>query len=229
MSTRRPTIWIFERGIDGFASIWGDWKNWPNQSIAWINEFAAEHGLDWWSQTLTYFSTPLTAGASREHRAAQFARLLRAYSVRDWQIVLVAHSEGAATVLRALPLAGWPNIQSVHLVCGACDSNFNTNNLNWAIRNSKVGRVVCYVSGMDTAMELENTWLGKMAFFLNMKNAPLGLDGPTNVGFGLMGSRVIVEKWPSYGHSDCWNEGGNFESTMLQLVRNSGLGVGQIS
>jgi pimeloyl-ACP methyl ester carboxylesterase len=222
----QPTIWIFERGIDGLASIWGDWKNWPNQAMVWMNQMAAEHGLDWWSQTLTYFAGPLTAGASREHRAAQFSRLIRAYSVPNWQIVLVGHSEGTATILRALKLAGWPAVQSLHLLCGACSSNFEDNGLNWAIKNGRVNNVHCYIAGKDTALELENTLLGKMALFLDLKDSPLGLDGPTNVAFGMMGTKVFIDRWPGYGHSDCWNDGNNFESTMLQLVENSTLRIG---
>lgn len=196
--------------------------------MVWINKLAAEHGLDWWSQTLSYFAGPLTAGASRKHRAAQFAKLLRAYSVQDWQIVLVAHSEGAATALDALSVAGWPKIQSLHLICAACNSDFNSNGLNWAIKHGSISKVNCYIAGNDSAMQLENTVLGKIAFLLDMKDSPLGLVGPTNVAFGMEGSRVLVDRWPSYGHSDCWNNGDNFESTMLQLVQNSGLFVGQI-
>ena len=216
----KPTIFLFERGINGWASIWGEWKNWPNLAIVWINKFAAKNELNWRAQTLTYFTGPILAGLTRRFRAFQFSKLIRSYSVDDWDIIIVAHSEGTATVLEALRQAGWPKIKVLHLVCGACDSNFARNGLNFALRESKIDRIVCYRAGRDLAMEIEDTTLGLLMFGISWNDLPLGLSGPVNVAGALWGNKVFertLSPWSTYGHSDCW-EKKNLDVTMMNFI-----------
>jgi pimeloyl-ACP methyl ester carboxylesterase len=211
------TIILFERGINGWASLFGDWLNWPNQAITWVHK-----NTDYRAHTLLYFTSALFAGWTRPHRALQFSKLIRQYSVDDWRIILVAHSEGTATAIQAMRLAGWPRIESVHLVCGACDSNFERNGLNYALVTNKIGKVFCYTAEKDFAMRLEDTMLGLLMFGISWNDCPLGMSGPKNVRPRFLDEGRVTEKhWPAYGHSDCWLSD-NFESTMRQFIPTSG-------
>lgn len=207
------TVYIFERGILGWQSIFGDWGQWPNQAVAWIHQHTPHK-----AQTLTYFTGPILAGATRQWRAKQFAKLIQAYA--GWKIVLVCHSEGTATGLRALKMRGCPSVAVVHLICGAADSDFSANGLNreLAVEDS-VGKAIVYIAGKDKAMKLEDSCIGSLFFGLQTAGQPLGLNGPTNVS-AAAAARVEVIRWPDSGHSACW-EPHNFEYTMRQILSNT--------
>lgn len=207
------TIWFFERGIEGWSSITGDYHgNWTNLACTWINK-----NTDFKSQCLNYFTTPFTAALTRHHRALNLSRLIREYSVQDWEINIAAHSEGTATVLLALKMAGWPKVNRLHLLCGACDSNFERNGLNFALRTGKIAKVICYRANRDTAMKIEDTFIGLCLFGISWNDLPLGLSGPMNVGLGLLGNKLSIVEWPNYGHSTCFLPA-NFERTMQALL-----------
>lgn len=208
------TIYLFERGILGWQSLFGDWKNWPNQACAWINQNTPHK-----SQTLTYFIGPILAGLTRRWRARNFAKLIQQYRGSDWKKIIIAHSEGTATVLLALKLAGWPAIEELHLVCGAADADFNANGLNMALASGKIGRVHVYVAGQDAAMRLEDTYAGSLCFGLQTGGQPLGLKGPENAS-PTAWARTRVHHWHAYGHSTCWRPR-KFNETMEQLTASS--------
>ncbi len=203
------TVYIFERGILGWESLFGQWKQWPNQAVAWINRNTPHK-----AQTLTYFCGPILAAATRGFRARQFAKLIKAYA--GDRIIMACHSEGTATGLRALDIAGWPRIEELHLICGAADSDFDANGLNDAIARNRIGKVIVYVAGRDDAMKLEDTYVGSLCFGLQTAGQPLGLKGPTNMRPDVARS-VTVKAWKNYGHSTCWTRA-YFDWTMGEIV-----------
>jgi hypothetical protein len=206
------TIYIFERGILGWQSIFGDWANWPNQAISWIHKNTPHK-----AQTLTYFTGPILAGITRSHRANQFAKLLTEYKDDGWRIVLVAHSEGTATSLLALQIADSIIIDELHLICGACNSDCGENGLNLAVAMDRVKHISIYVAGKDSAMKLEDTYIGSACFGLQCGGTPMGLNGPENVTQETT-QRTNLIRWSDYGHSDCWLPE-NFEATMRRITR----------
>jgi len=209
ITTDMKTVFIFERGIMGWESVFGNWKNWPNQAIVWM--FKRDRTP---SQTLTYFTGPILAGVTRHWRAKQFAKLIKQYE--GWRIVLVAHSEGTATGLLAWKLAGYPLIDEVHLIAGACNSDCDRNGINHAVKHARINKLYSYVAGRDMAMRLEDTYVGSLCFGLQCGGTPMGLDGPKNMTPET--SRVMtVKRWPRYGHSDCFLPH-NFDSTMLEII-----------
>lgn len=107
-------------------------------------------------------------------------------------------------------MAGWPKIESVHMVCGACDADFSSNGLNSALLSGKIVKVYVYNACNDMAMKWENFLFGKLLF--GIKTAPLGLIGPQRVGC-LPNEKLQVIWWPRFGHSTCWDSD-HFESTM---------------
>lgn len=203
------TIYIFERGIMGWESIVGDWKNWPNQAIVWTFKNTLHS-----AQTLTYFTGPILAGITRHWRANQFAKLLQQYA--GWRIRGVAHSEGTATWLLAWRLAGHPPVDELHLICGACNSDCDLNGINRAVKLGRVRKLVSYVAERDGAMKLEDTYIGSACFGLQCGGTPMGLKGPENMTPETQ-RLMTVKRWKRFGHSDCFLRH-NFDSTMSEVV-----------
>ena len=199
----------------------GGWHDWPNQACVWVNTNPVLKNT--YAATLLYFTTPWFAGLTRHRRALSLSKLIRAYSVKDWRIVIVAHSEGTATALLALRLAGWPKVHALHLLSGACDANFERNGLNFAMHCEKVEKVFCYGEEKDSAMKLENSWIGKLCFLINLKDASLGLVKEDVDGFRLARNvsasqrGKVTERFAPDGHSD-WFLPSNFDNTMQHCV-----------
>lgn len=204
------TVVIFERGIMGWESCVGEWAgNWPNEAVAWVHK-----NTSYKAQTLTYFTGPVLAGVTRHWRAKQFCHLIDAY--KGWRILGVCHSEGTATFLAALKLCGYPPIDELHLVCGACNSDYQENGLNIAIAMNRVEKVTVYIAEKDRAMRLENSYVGAVLFGLQTGGQPMGLSGPTNMT-PEAARRTTIKRWRTYGHSDCWLQR-NFHKTMQEIV-----------
>lgn len=204
------TIFLFEHGINSVPS---DWRDWTNRAIEYINT-----STPYKADSLEYFATALNVRCEKG-RTLSFAKKLRAYSVDDWNIIGVAHSNGTRIWTGGWKLAGWPRIKTLHLVCGACDSNFERLGINSALYSGKVSEIFAYTAGKDWAMKIENTLLGR--FLFDLSNQPLGLVGPQMVR-DTVRQRVrwvTGGKWKEYGHSDCWLPE-NFESTMKCFLPN---------
>ena len=100
---------------------------------------------------------------------------------------------------------GWPRIEELHLISGACESDFNKNGLN---ENAlSIGKLSVYVAGKDKAMKLADSFFGRLLGY-----GALGKVGPKNM------SRVVnvIEK-PSFGHSS-WFSGENINDTMKLIT-----------
>lgn len=203
------TIYIAERGVLGWETIFGEWKQWPNLSVAWWHNNTPHK-----AQTLTYFIGPILAGLTRRWRAKQFCKLLAQYE--GWRIILVAHSEGTATGLLALKLAHYPPVEEIHLVCGACNADYGRNGLNHAVALNRAKKIFIYIAGKDKAMKLEDTYLGSLCFGLQCGGTPMGLRGPENMT-PEAARRTTIRKWPTFGHSDCFTPF-HFDDTMLEIT-----------
>ena len=201
------TVWFIVRGVAGVPGDMLEWEMKVRDQIIQSTERPAV--------AISYGTTPLTVWMRRKWRALRLAHVLRGYTARDWRIHVIAHSEGTVAILDALRLLGWPRVEALHLVCGACDSDFNRNGLNWALRTGGVGHVQVYIAGEDHAMKWEDLVLGKLLFGIPERSRPLGLNGPRNVD-GEYSTKVKIHRespWDNWGHSTCW-EGRNLDKTV---------------
>jgi hypothetical protein len=204
-------ICFFIRGISGQ----------PDDFLEW-EQRAADHCIITFgipARAISYHTDFWSVWMRRRFRAQRFAKVLRQYSIRDYRITIVAHSEGTVVSLDGVRLAGWPRVEQVHLICGACDSDFERSGLNRTLRAGQIGRVTCYTAGRDWAMRFENLILGRALFGISGGSWPLGLVGPRNVSQMVAGRVVEVTDppWKYYGHSTCFG-GENFEKTMRQIL-----------
>jgi hypothetical protein len=200
------TIFLLVPGICDWRSIWGG-RGWETQAALQINR-----DTDFKAMPFRY-----AVGAIGEHffnrdLALEFSRWLRYYSIHDWTINIIAHSNGTIVATKGLRMTGWPKVKSLHLVAGACDSDFEVLGLNEAIKTRHIQSVVVWRGGKDMAMRIEDTILGKWLFGIRTRSAPLGLVGAFRAAFDIP---EVFE--PDYGHSD-WFLKRNWDKTMGLLL-----------
>ena len=185
------------------------WSDWPNRVIPIVNL-----RQDWRAQATFYATTALTVGINEEERVETTADILKAYSgveTHAW-----GHSNGTRVILDGWKAAGCPKLATVHLLCGACDSDFDANGINTGLIGGEIGNVFVYVADCDHAMRIENTFAGRTVFGLPPSHAPLGLAGPKNVAPAVQ-DRVHLFAWTGYDHSTCW-DANHFGSTITQVM-----------
>lgn len=192
--------------INGILTFPGSSKNWTGKAVTW----AHTHNLDFQGEKIEYFCGPIGRAFGQRGRSYKLFRTLSYYAGR--RIVLVGHSNGASVICHMMrDYPNFPHVEHLHLVCGACEADFQKNGLNMLIRERKIDRVTVYVAGNDRALRLAHTWLARFLGY-----GVLGLHGPLQVAAENEAS-VTVVKWPVYGHSDCWAEN-NFDFTMAGFV-----------
>lgn len=197
--TAAKTIYLF---VNGIATWPGAFTNWNKRAVTYTHTHTENR-----AEAFEYFCTPLSRPFREDQRAKHFARAVSEYAGKGWNIICVGHSNGAAVILEGLKDLGWPRVEALHLVCGACEADFEKNGLNGALNCGWVGRVCVYVAGMDDALRLAHTIPGKLLGY-----GTLGLHGPLNVAHDV--EQLVGElRWRYYGHSDCWLPH-NFTKTM---------------
>ena len=198
------TIYVFVNGIMTFP---GQSKNWTGRAVTWtqVTTQAKADKVEYWAGYLSRV-------VGQHKRAYKLYRTLAYY--RGWNIVLVGHSNGADVITDCLQgFYGLAPIQHVHLVCGACESDFARNGLNMALAERRVGEVSIYCAGKDKALKWAHTWLGRLLGY-----GCIGLEGPTRVRPALASRVHVIQRgWEDYGHSDCWGDD-RFDDTMRMIT-----------
>ena len=197
-------LWSVVRGIAGSPSNFTEWEYRARDRIIQTLFIPAI--------AISYATSFATVWRNRGMRAQRYAQILKGYADDNWRLNILAHSEGTVVATDALRLLGWPRVENLHLVCGACDHDFQKLGLNDALRKERIAAIHTWQAGRDTAMQFESLAIGRILFGVHR---PLGLDGPTNVSQQY--AAQVHERWESpwdgYGHSDCWLPQ-NFNRTM---------------
>ncbi len=196
-----PRVHIFVNGILTFP---GSSRNWTGRAVTWTHLNTEAR-----AEKVEYFCGPIGRALGQRERAEKFAATLQHY--QGWQAIAVGHSNGADVILDGLRLAAWPRLEELHLVCGACEADFNTNGLNLALLNDRIGKVFVYIGDRDQALRLAHTLPAQLLGY-----GVLGLHGPRNVRANVR-DRVGELHWPDYGHSDCWHDD-HFAQTMKHFT-----------
>ena len=196
-----PRVYIYVHGILSNAA---DSRVWDHRAVTWTNKFTRHKG-----DNLPYICGPITRAFHQQARIDNLVLLLREYE--GCELVLAAHSNGCAIVLKALADADYPRIRHLHLFNAACQADFQANGLNGALRRGAIGQVSVYMAGQDRALRLVS-WF-RLARLLGY--GTLGLVGPQNVApeARRLTTDVKTGVWKGYGHSSCWSVY-NFDDTM---------------
>jgi len=192
-------IFFIVRGIAGNPNDFDD--EWEFEARDWLIQNTGVPAV-----AVSYTTNFLTVWHRRKNRCQRFAKILHGYTERDFRVNIIAHSEGTVVATDALRFLGWPRVENLHLVCGACDSDFERIGINRALKIGSIEQVHCWIAGKDRAMLWERLVLGKLLFGIPDRSEPLGLVGPRNVNQEF--SDKVIEHWgdpwTTYDHSTCW-------------------------
>lgn len=159
-----------------------------------------------------YFCGPIGRAFHQQRRIDRVKAVLKPYVDGGFDIIADAHSNGTDIVLNALKQMGWPRVEALHLVSGACQADFEKNGLNNALCSRRIGKVYVYVAGKDWPLRIARSWLGHLLGY-----GTLGLRGPLNVSETVT-HQVEVFVRPEFGHGT-WFAPEYFEETMRLLRR----------
>lgn len=185
------------------------WSDFLNRMVPIVNQRG-----DWRGQGVYYATNALTVGANEGERVQTCGNILKSYP--GLELHGMGHSNGTRVILDGWQAAGRPPIATIHLLCGACDADCDSNGINDGLLSGLIGDVFVYVATQDEAMRIENTLAGKALFQLPLGHQPLGLAGPQNVNPAVM-SRIHVIDWTGFGHSTCWDDQ-HFDATVAQIL-----------
>lgn len=193
--------------VPGILTIPGDSRNWSGRAVTFTHTQTERR-----AEKVEYLSGPgFTRNLFQAHRAEKLARTLDHYAPDQWSRRIIGHSNGTDVILDALALRGWPVVDELHLVCAACEADFEKNGLNEALANGLVGRVCVYIGTRDVPLLLAALGIGQYFGF-----GTLGLRGPQKVR-STVADKVGVLTWNDYGHSDCWADA-HFNQTMTHFL-----------
>lgn len=224
-----PSLFIF---VNGILNKPGAHNGWTDRAVSWIHQHT-EHQ----AEKFEYLSGAFTRRFTQKAHAIALQSIINSYRDEETQffgkaprartIHLVGHSNGCDIILRALtPSGGAPmlaRIESVHLIAGACEADFEKNGLNDLLMDGRIQRVVIYVGGRDQAMRAARVsqWL---VGWLGLGFGTMGLSGPKNVDRILtidtpIPEEVAVVREPQFGHSTFFDKA-HFDTTMRKLTFN---------
>lgn len=201
--------------VNGIRVKPGDTRNWNSRAVTWTH---TEKSLtcDSVAEEIEYYSG-IIPWDRRNIRAKRLSGKWRQYAQNGRRVVIGAHSNGNRVALHALRITDprW-KIHELHMICAACDADFNTNGLNAALATGRINRIYVYIAGRDKALPWAHSVVGKIFW----GRTALGLQGPINLCEEYRNTRVfIVDEgyWKEFGHSDCMR-GDNFYETMRMLT-----------
>lgn len=194
-------LFIFWPGINQFPNDSRLWEAWASY---WYTKKGLKNGFGY------YFCTAIMRRFHQSRRINHFCDVFRELTPGPSvpAVRIACHSNGTDIVLKGLAKMGWPFVDQLHLISGACESDFDKNGLNEALRRGSVGKVVVYIAGQDKALAFADTWLGRMIGYGN-----LGKVGPQNADPGFGPDRLNVIRQTMFGHSDWFNDC-NWDMTM---------------
>lgn len=194
--------------IPGILTFPGDASNWSGRAVTFTHALTGGERV---AEKVEYFTTALLRPFGQQSRANKLARTWGFYNSKWWDVRLVGHSNGCDVICDVIRANPHFRASQIHLVCGACSADLESNGINETLRSSRVQEAFIYVAGRDKALRLAQTPIGQFLGY-----GTLGLKGPKNID-PQVARRVQVIEWPEYGHSDCWSDA-NFPATMRYFV-----------
>lgn len=197
----RKRIFLY---ICGIMNLPGASRNWTGRAVTWTHLHSEAR-----AEKCEYFTGPIGRAFGQRERETKLFRTLEYY--QDWDVHLVGHSNGCAVILQGMQRHPYfTPILSLHLVCGACEADFDKNGLNSFLADNRVGHVTVYCAGEDRALRFARFKIAQMIGY-----GGLGFSGPLNVRADVASKVKVVDRspWDWYGHSTCFQDD-RFDGTM---------------
>ena len=215
MNSESRTVYLFLPGINHlktpFQAMRGV-RRFPSKAKTWVNINTPHKGDEF-----IYLAMPITRAFFSRDRARRFASVLTRYLERDFKITVVAHSNGANVLSKALShvplrlLAANP-ISKVVFISSALQGHLTDSTIYSTFRNGGIRFMENWVAGQDKAMAWAKIF-GKIVGY----GSELGRM--TRDEFIVhTGTRGFYKIDSEKGHSS-WFDSESFEATMLDLTR----------
>jgi hypothetical protein len=196
-------VFLFVNGIRTFP---GSSKNWNGRAVtATHNRFCETTER---AEKVEYFTLAVSRPFGQGYRADKLLKVARYYSQpgRNWDKVIVAHSNGADVVLDAMRKSPF-KVEAMHIISGAVDRNCKKNGLAELCASGRIGHLYVWVAKKDSVLGLGGSLFGRLFGY-----GDLGLNGPVNLP---RNTYTLIEQ-ADFGHSD-WFTSQNFIKT-LEIV-----------
>lgn len=191
--------------INGILNNPGESDGWTDRATTWLNLHTEGK-----AEKFEYAAGIVTRRLWQQERAQAIARMCGFYDRAGYAITLIGHSNGCDLIARVLKLVeGDMVIESAHLIAAAADGDDYRFPLGITL-----DRLHLYGSVNDQA--LQQAALSRR------------LLGWAGLGYGSLGllrdawiydnERVSITRRDTYGHSEWFERGENFERTMQLII-----------
>jgi len=197
------TIYIF---INGILNMPSDTDAWTDRAVTWVHIHTGMH-----AEKYEYFSPVMLRRFRQQDRAETLARMIKYY--HDWDVVMVAHSNGCDVVMRTLAILKDKNMKELHFIAPACSRQV-LYQMRLLVDTERLEKFQIFLGGKDRAMKWA-AWSQKILGPFGIGYGDLGGEDPVMVGKIIGEENVIFE--PQFDHST-WFEKAHFEGTMKKLV-----------
>lgn len=209
----QPAVFIC---VSGILTLPGDAEGWTDRAVTWLHQRFPTDPVK--AEKVEYFTGALTRRFRQQKRAEETAALVVSYLRRGFRVVLMAHSNGADIVARSLAVIaaeyvglGIARRITAHLFAPSADGA----DFLRAMQQGALQRLHLYGSRADKALQLAKVsrslvgWLGIGYGSLGLEAREFAAAHP---------GRVFDHSNDDFGHSDWWEPGEVFETTMEALV-----------
>jgi pimeloyl-ACP methyl ester carboxylesterase len=202
-----PRTFVF---VNGILARSGDHDGWTDRAVTWTNTNTVYKAEKW-----EYTAGALTRRLFQQERAEKIATMVAFYQRAGYEVVLVGHSNGCDIIARVLALRcaeAWyfsSPIRSAHLFAPAADAA----DFQRALDEGDLQGLHIYGSANDKALKagsISRTLFG----WAGLGYGSLGL---MNDATFLLDPRVAFIDREDFGHSDWFEKGARFESTMSMI------------
>ncbi len=207
----KKRVYVF---INGILNNPGDSKGWPDRACTWINS-----KTDYKAEKFEYFCTAILKQLWQEKRTQNLADVIFPYQFKNFEIILVGHSNGCDIICRLLREVDI-DIKEIHLFAAATNEDCRKNGINDAIADGRLEGVDYYCSENDDVLgDGNNAILRPIYRFLGY--GFLGCRGPKFENFRAKSSYHWIN---NYGHSDWFKPGLNFDKSMNMIMNTKATG-----
>jgi len=211
----RKRIYIF---VNGILCNPGNADHWTDRAVTWIHT-----NTPYRAEKFEYWSNVTTRLLGQERRARTLAKMLSFYPSRDWEVVLVGHSNGCDVVARALRIIHWEEktgqqFEQVHLYAPAIVPSAGIPILTDIIGAGALFKLLIHIGGLDKLLIYQERF-GRFLKRLRIPYGAIGGMNPDKLAFLFGVTRARVVSHPAKGHSTYFDRGRPFEETMKEIVK----------
>jgi len=210
----RRRIYIF---VNGILCRPGNADHWTDRAVTWIHT-----NTSYRAEKFEYLAAPLVRFLFQDRRALTLAKMLSFYDSRNWEIVLVGHSNGCDVITKAmqhrLEDKRDEQFDQVHFYAPAIIPSAGIPALKDMLERQSIYKLVINVGGCDRVLKTLQG-LGGLLRKLGARYGAIGGMNPDKLAFIFGGYKAKVQVHPCKGHTTFFDRGLPFETTMREVLK----------